>query len=188
MTSLAIVVLAFSLSVDSFVVSVGRGAAIGRPRLSEALRTGVVFGVVEALTPVVGWAVGLAASRYVAAIDHWIAFGLLVGVGLHMLHASLSPAEADKPKAAPNGSLAMLMAAAIGTSIDAMAVGVSLALLDVDIVVIALAVGLTTFLLSSGGMLVGRMLGERFGRRAEFAAGLLLCAIGTTILIEHVTM
>lgn len=185
--SLAIVALAFSLSIDSFVVSVGRGAAIGRPRLAEALRTGVVFGLVEALTPLLGWAAGLAASRYVQAVDHWIAFGLLVAVGVNMLFGALRPREADAPTAS-NDSFLVLIASAIGTSLDAMAVGASLALLDVDIVMIAVAVGMTTFTLSSGGMLVGRMLGECFGRRAEFAAGLLLCAIGVTILIEHLTM
>lgn len=185
MNSLAIVALAVSLSADSFVVSVGRGAAIGRPRVTEALRTGIVFGVIEALTPLAGWAAGLAASRYVEAVDHWIAFSLLVAVGLHMLFAASRPAEADQPETASNGSFVALIAAAVGTSLDAMAVGASLALLDVDIVRISLAVGLTTFLLSCGGMLIGRTLGERFGRRAEFVAGILLCAIGAMILIEH---
>jgi putative Mn2+ efflux pump MntP len=185
--SLAIVALAVSLSADSFVVSVGRGAAIGRPRMREALRTGIVFGVVEALTPLAGWAAGHVANRYLEAFDHWIAFGLLVAVGLNMLYAASRPAEADAPRAT-NGSVLALMASAIGTSLDAMAVGASFALLDVDIVTIALAVGLTTFILSCGGMLIGRTLGERFGRRAEFAAGILLCAIGVLILIEHTAM
>ncbi len=184
MSFLAIVALAFGMSVDSFVASVGRGAAIGRPRFAEALRTGIVFGVVEALTPVIGWAAGCAASRYVEAIDHWVAFGLLVAVGLHMLYAAWRRAETDEC-VAPNDSFVTLVASAVGTSLDAMAVGASLALLDVDIVMVAVAVGLTTFLLSSGGMLIGRTVGERFGRRAEFVAGVLLCAIGTVILIEH---
>jgi putative Mn2+ efflux pump MntP len=186
--SLAIVALAVSLSADSFVVSVGRGAAIGRPRMSEALRTGIVFGVIEALTPLAGWAAGHVANRYLEAFDHWIAFGLLVAVGVNMLYAAWRGADADTPAPAANGSFIALVASAVGTSLDAMAVGASLALLDVDIVTIALAVGLTTFILSCGGMLIGRTLGERFGRRAEFAAGILLCAIGVMILIEHTAM
>lgn len=184
MSPFAIVVLAVSMSVDAFAVSVGRGAAIGRPQVGEALRTGVVFGVVEALTPVIGWAAGLAASRYVEAVDHWVAFALLSGVGLHMLYAALWKAGETTPK---GRSLTVLIATAIGTSLDAMAVGVSLAFLDVNIAIIAVAIGLATFVMSSGGMLVGRLIGERFGRVAELVAGVALCGLGTVILIEHLS-
>lgn len=184
MSPFAIVVLAVSMSIDAFAVSVGRGAAIGRPRVSEALRTGFVFGTVEAITPVIGWAAGLAASRFVQAIDHWIAFGLLAGVGLHMIYAAIWKAGDDTPK---GRSLTVLIATAVGTSLDAMAVGVSLAFLQVNIVVIAAAIGVATFALSSGGMLVGRLLGERFGRIAELVAGAALCGLGTLILIEHLS-
>lgn len=184
MSPFSIAVLAVSMSVDAFAVSVGRGAAIGRPRLREALRTGIVFGTVEALTPVIGWAAGFAASRYVQAVDHWIAFALLAGVGLHMLHATFRAGE----DAAPTGrSLAILVATAIGTSLDAMAVGVSLAFLDVNIIVVAIAIGLATFVMSSGGMLVGRLIGERFGKIAEAAAGVALCVLGGLILFEHLS-
>lgn len=183
MSPFAIAALAVTMSVDSFAASVGRGASIGRPRLTEALRTGVIFGVIEALTPVVGWLAGVAASRYVESFDHWIAFVLLTAVGLHTLYGTLrgSPEE----KEARNCSFCLLIATAVGTSLDAMAVGVSLAFLDVDIITIATAIGLATFLMASGGMLVGRMLGERFGRMAEMAAGVGLCCLGVLILIEH---
>lgn len=184
MSPIAILVLAFSMSVDAFAVSVGRGAALGRPRYSEALRTGAVFGVVEAITPVIGWAAGVAASGLVEAVDHWIAFALLAGVGLHMLYAAIW----KKADAEPVGrSFYVLVATALGTSLDAMAVGVSLAFLEVNIVVIAIAIGLATFLMSSGGMLVGRLIGERFGRMAEGIAGVALCGLGLSILIEHLT-
>ena len=162
----------------------GRGAALGRPRFSEAMRTGAVFGVVEAITPAIGWAAGVAASTFVEAVDHWIAFGLLAAVGLHMFYAAIWK-QAD---AEPVGrSFAVLMATAIGTSLDAMAVGVSLAFLKVNIVVIAIAIGLATFLMSSGGMLIGRLIGERFGRIAEAVAGIALFGLGLSILIEHLT-
>lgn len=183
MTPVTIAVLAVSMSVDAFAVSVGRGAAIGRPRFSETLRTGAVFGVVEAITPVIGWAAGVAASRVVEAVDHWIAFALLAAVGLHMLFSALAKKEQDQ---APVGrSVTVLVATAIGTSLDAMAVGVSLAFLDVNILVIAVAIGLATFLMSSGGMMVGRLIGERFGRVAEAVAGVALVGLGASILVEH---
>lgn len=184
MSPFSITVLAVSMSVDAFAVSVGRGAALGRPRLAEALRTGAVFGTVEAITPLIGWAAGLAASSLIEAVDHWVAFILLAGVGVHMLRAaSRTPEpEAETP---PGRSFGLLLATAIGTSIDAMAVGVSLALLDVDIVVVALAIGLATFLMSSGGMLVGRLVGARLGRIAEACAGLALIGLGLSILHAH---
>ena len=183
MSPFTIAVLAVSMSVDAFAVSVGRGAAIGRPRLSETLRTGVVFGVVEAITPIIGWAAGVAASSFVEAVDHWIAFGLLAAVGLHMLFSALAKREAGK--VAVSRSMAVLVATAIGTSLDAMAVGISLAFLDVNIVVIAMAIGLATFLMSSGGMVIGRLIGERFGRAAEAVAGVALVGLGASILYEH---
>lgn len=184
MSPLTIAALAFSMSIDAFAVSVGRGAAIGRPRVSEALRTGLIFGVVEAITPIIGWLAGVAASRFIEAIDHWIAFALLAGVGLHMLLAALRGGEDEQPK---GRSFMVLVATAVGTSLDAMAVGVSLALLQVNIVVIAIAIGLATFVMSSGGMMVGRMIGERFSKLAGIVAGLALCVLGGSILIEHLT-
>lgn len=182
MSPLTITVLALSLSVDAFAVSVGRGAALGRPRLQEALRTGAVFGLVEAVTPLIGWAAGVAASTFVSAIDHWIAFALLAAVGLHMIYEAI----ADGPeKSAKGSSLAVLLVTAVGTSLDSMAVGVSLALLQVNIIVIACTIGLTTFLMSSGGMLIGRLIGAKFGRFAEIAAGIALTGLGVMILWQH---
>ena len=186
MSPIAILVLAFSMSVDAFAVSVGRGAALARPPWKESLRTGAVFGLVEAITPLIGWAAGVAASQYVQAVDHWIAFGLLAAVGVHMLVNAWGQRH-EAERVAPKSSLAVLVVTAIGTSLDAMAVGVSLAFFDVNILVMALAIGLATFVMSSGGMLLGRVIGERFGRYAEALAGLALVGIGLSILIEHLS-
>jgi len=185
MSPIAILLLAFSMSADAFAVSVGRGAAIGQPRASEALRTGVVFGVVEAITPLIGWAAGVAASQAIEAIDHWIAFALLAGVGLHMLYVALRTSDVERTDEPKGRSLMVLIITAIGTSLDAMAVGVSLAFLDVNILVVALAIGLATFIMSSGGLLLGNLLGDRLGRVAEVGAGLVLCLLGVMILHEH---
>jgi len=150
------------------------------------MRTGFVFGLVETITPIIGWAAGVAASRYVAAVDHWIAFGLLAFVGGRMvLHAFQRSSET--PTAERNGSLLVLLATAVGTSIDAMAVGVSLAFLDVNILVIALAIGAATFLMSTGGMLAGRLIGMRFGRWAEIIGGGALFGLGLSILVDHLS-
>lgn len=182
MSPLSIAVLAMSMSVDAFAVSVGRGAAIDRPDFRDAIRTGLIFGTVEAITPLIGWIAGIAASRLLQAVDHWVAFALLMGVGVHMLWTAFW-GSAD---ATPRGrSLATLIATAIGTSIDAMAVGVSLAFLQVNIVIVATAIGLATFVMSSGGILVGRLVGNRLGKLAELIAGVALCSLGTMILIKH---
>lgn len=184
MSPFAIALLAVGMSVDALIASLGRGAALGRPSFAEAARTGVVFGAVETLTPLIGWAAGVIASQYVQAIDHWIVFGLLGAVGGRMfLHALRREHEAEPVPA--SRSIGLLLATAVGTSLDAMAVGVSLAFLQANIVVIALSIGCATALMSTGGMLAGRLLGARFGRYAEMAGGLLLIGLGTSILFEH---
>ncbi len=191
MSVLAIIMLAFSMSMDAFVVSIGRGAAAAiRPRFGEALRTGLVFGCVEAITPIMGWLAGVAASQAVEAFDHWIAFGLLCGVGLHMFFNALrhkDDEEDQQTDKTARTSFFMLVLIAIGTSLDAMAIGVSLAFLDVNIFVIAAAIGFATFLMSTLGILLGRMINARLGRIAEAGAGLVLIGLGINILLQHLS-
>lgn len=191
MSLLAIILLAFSMSMDAFVVSIGRGAsATVRPHFGEALRTGLVFGCVEGITPILGWLAGVAASQAVEAFDHWIAFGLLCGVGLHMFICAVrAKDEEDKLQAdkATRTSFFMLVLIAVGTSLDAMAIGVSLAFLDVNIFIIAAAIGLATFLMSTLGILLGRMINARLGRIAEAGAGLVLIGLGCNILLQHLS-
>jgi putative Mn2+ efflux pump MntP len=186
MSPVSIAVLAVGMSVDALLASLGRGAASTRPRFLEALRTGAIFGIVETITPLIGWAAGFAASQYVAAVDHWIAFVLLGIVGGRTVLHSLKSA-AEREEAAQGRSLWALMATAVGTSIDAMAVGVSLAFLDVNILVVALAIGFATFLMSTGGMMAGNLIGAAFGRWAERLGGLALIGLGTSILFSHLT-
>jgi len=178
--------LALAMSTDAFAAAVGKGAGLHKPRFGEALRTGAIFGAIEATTPVIGWALGLAAARYVSAFDHWIAFVLLAGLGVRMIMAGLStdaPAE-ERPK---RHSFRVLALTGLATSIDAMAVGVGLAFLDESILPIALAIGLTTLIAVTAGVMLGRVLGTLAGKRAEIGGGLLLIAIGATILYEHLS-
>jgi manganese efflux pump family protein len=181
-TPLSIAVLALSMSADACAAAIGRGAA-HRPTLPAALRTGLVFGTVEAITPLIGWSLGFAASSFVTQIDHWIAFILLGVVGAKMAIEGLThDGAAEAP--ASTGRLALL-ATAIGTSIDAAAVGVTLAILDANILVVALAIGAATFTLATAGLLVGRAVGARFGAVIEVLGGVALMVLGTKILIEH---
>ena len=175
------------MSTDAFAAAVGKGTALQKPRWSEALRTGVIFGVIEAITPIVGWALGHAASNYVKSWDHWIAFTLLSILGLRMIVAALkAPNEAQIDKPIRHGFW-LLAITGFATSVDAMAVGVGLAFLDVNIVPVAAAIGLATFLMVTFGVMVGHFLGNIAGRWAEAIGGVLLIAIGSVILYEHLT-
>ena len=189
MTPVAIAVLSLSMSADAFAAAIGRGAQ-HRPTLPQALRAGLVFGVIEAVTPLIGFALGVAAAGFVAAIDHWIAFGLLGAVGGKMIWEALKPdeeAEEDETatgRAASRGLLA-LIATAVGTSIDAGAVGVGLALLGANIWLIAACIGFTTFTLATLGLLIGKAAGTRLGKIVELVGGFALIALGLKILLEH---
>ncbi|HST46118.1 MAG TPA: manganese efflux pump MntP family protein [Luteimonas sp.] len=184
MHPLSILLLGIAMSTDAFAAAVGKGAAMRTPRWGEALRAGLIFGAIEALTPVIGWALGNAASAYVEAWDHWIAFTLLSLLGLRMIRAGLrSDAVADAAPA--RHGFWVLAATGFATSIDAMAVGVGLAFVDVNILLVSAVVGCTTLLMVTAGIMLGRVLGTLAGRRAELVGGLLLIAIGCVILHEH---
>lgn len=185
MTPGAIAVLSLSMSTDAFAAAVGRGAS-HRPALGQALRAGLVFGVIEAITPIIGWSLGLIAAGLIEKIDHWIAFALLAVVGAHMIKEGLSKPDAAG-EAAPSrrSGLLALVATAVGTSIDAAAVGVGLAFIGANIWVIAASIGFTTFVLTTTGMLIGKAVGVRFGKTAELLGGVALIGIGLLILAEH---
>ena len=175
--------IAFSMSADAFAASLSKGAALDRPPLKESVRIGVIFGSVEAITPVIGWACGIAASAYVAAVDHWIAFGLLGVIGLKMVWDGLT-----RPKHTTRGnrhSLRSLVLTAIGTSIDALAVGVTLSFVGADILATALAIGAATCFMAGLGVMIGRFVGSQLGRAAEIVGGLVLVMVGTSILMQH---
>jgi len=184
MSALSILLLALSMSTDAFAAAICKGAGLRRPSLREALRTGLIFGCIEATTPLIGWAVGRAASRYIDAFDHWVAFALLAGIGSKMIWDSLqrTGVEEEKPQ---NHSFLVLAATALGTSMDALAVGVTLALIGANILVNALAIGLATFTMTTIGIIAGHRLGARFGKYVETLGGVVLILIGTVILMEH---
>jgi manganese efflux pump family protein len=182
----SIALIAFAMSTDAFAAALGKGAALHNPRFREALRTGLIFGVIEGLTPIVGWALGLAAAQYIADWDHWIAFGLLSVLGVRMVLAGLVPAKPDSHRP-PSHSFWVLAITGFATSIDAMVIGVGLAFLDADIWITAAAIGLMTFVMVTIGVMLGRVLGVMAGRGAEVIGGLLLIGIGVAILVEHLS-
>jgi len=203
MSTYALVLIAFAMSADAFAASIARGVQLKSPRILNALKTGLIFGVIEGLTPIIGWAIGSAGSAYVQELDHWIAFVLLVGLGLHLIFVSVKQNDASSIPAAvgPNNTdslarpddpskgkaLAVTALTAIGTSIDAMAVGVSFAFLEVNIFFAALLIGLATAFMVTIGSLLGRSLGALVGKSAEALGGIALIVIGSWILYSHLS-
>lgn len=186
MTLSAIILLAFGMSMDAFAVSISKGAALHKPKFSEALRTGLIFGSVEAITPLIGWGLGMLASQFVLEWNHWIAFVLLVFLGGRMLVEGWRGGEEDEEEKAPSRhGFWLLVTTAIATSLDAMAVGVGLAFLQVNIVFTALAIGCATLIMTTIGMMVGRFIGPLLGKRAEILGGIVLIGMGVEILWSH---
>ncbi|WP_280541830.1 manganese efflux pump MntP family protein [Chromohalobacter sp. 11-W] len=189
MNPASLILLAFAMSTDAFAASVGRGAELSKVRFISALRIGLVFGVVEAIMPLAGWALGHVAMRFVSGIDHWIAFAMLALLGGHMIWEGLKKGGADAIKVAgprqEDKSIWLIAVTALATSIDAMAVGITLALTDINIVVASLAIGLATTLMVTCGTLLGRAIGTVVGKWAEVLGGLILIAIGVAVLYEH---
>lgn len=189
MNPISILLLGLAMSTDAFAAALGKGAAMTRPTLLQALRVGLIFGVVEAITPVIGWLIGSAASRYVQAWDHWIAFVLLGALGLHMIWKALTDNDEHATGDSAghgNGNVFTLALTGLATSIDAMAVGVGLAFVQVPILVVAGVIGSCTFVMVTLGVMAGRALGAVIGRRAELVGGAILILVGVAILYEHI--
>ncbi|NHJ27260.1 manganese efflux pump MntP [Klebsiella quasipneumoniae subsp. similipneumoniae] len=181
----ATLLLAFGMSMDAFAASIGKGATLHKPKFSEAVRTGLIFGAIETLTPLVGWGLGMLASQFVLEWNHWIAFILLVFLGGRMIIEGFRGDSDEACEAPRRHGFLLLVTTAFATSLDAMAVGVGLAFLQVSIVTTALAIGCATFIMSTLGIMVGRFIGPLLGKRAEILGGIVLIGIGSEILWSH---
>jgi len=177
--------IAIGLSMDAFAVSVVTGSVYRDLKVRHALRMALFFGGFQAAMPIIGFLAGLSLRRYIAAYDHWIAFGLLAAVGGKMIYESLKIESAEKNLDPSN--LLVLLALAVATSIDALAIGISLSMLTAGIVGSAAIIGAVTFVLSYAGIEIGKRFGHFFESKIEILGGLILIAIGVKILIEHLT-
>ena len=181
----ATILLAFGMSMDAFAASIGKGATLHKPKFSEALRTGLIFGAIETLTPLIGWGLGMLASQFVLEWNHWIAFVLLVFLGGRMVIEGFRGNSDEDDAPLQRHGFWLLVTTAIATSLDAMAVGVGLAFLQVNIIATALAIGCATLIMATLGMMVGRFIGPLLGKRAEILGGIVLIGIGAQILWAH---
>ncbi len=182
MDIVSLLILAIGLSMDAFAVSVCKGLALKKVSLFQMIIVGLWFGGFQALMPVVGYYLGKTFAGYITTFDHWIAFGLLAVIGLNMVKESRS---ATCETTSNDLGFKTMLLMAIATSIDALAVGISLAFLNSNIWIAALVIGIVTFSLSMLGVKIGNKFGDRFGAKAELAGGIILILLGTKILLEH---
>jgi len=184
MPVLSILFISLGLAMDALAVSITSGITIKNLKARHALLVGAAFGIFQAVMPVLGWALGQWAYRFISVVDYWIAFGLLLFVGGHMIIQSMQP---EDEKAGPKNPLHLptLLTLAVATSIDAFAIGISLSMLRVSILQPVLIIGLVTFTLSFAGVYFGRLFGHFNEKKMEVAGGLVLIGLGTKMLIEH---
>lgn len=176
------------LSMDAFAVSVCKGLGMKRLNMRQAFVIALFFGGFQALMPVIGWALGTGFQSFITPIDHWIAFALLAFIGGKMLWDAFR-GDADEGENAPSDEASLdlkeLTMLAVATSIDALAVGITFAFLQVDIVPAVALIGVITFALSFGGAAIGHFFGARFEKPATIVGGVVLILIGLKILLEH---
>lgn len=173
--------IAVGLSMDAFAVAICKGLSVKKLEAKHALLAGLYFGGFQALMPTIGWLLGYRFEALIGSIDHWIAFFLLLVIGVNMIKESRGEIE----KLTDDFGFKAMLLLAVATSIDALAVGVSFAFLSVDIIPAASVIGLTTFVFSAAGCYIGKFFGDRYKAKAELAGGIILILIGTKILLEH---
>ena len=182
MDLLSLFLIAVGLSMDAFAVSVCKGLATPKYKLKYSMICGAWFGGFQALMPAVGYLLGVNFKKYITAIDHWIAFVLLALIGFNMIREAL---KNDDEGADPSFTAKSLSLLAVATSIDALAIGITFAFLDVNIVAAVLFIGVCTFVISAAGVKIGSAFGTRFKSKAEIAGGAILIILGLRILVEH---
>ena len=177
-----LIVLAIGLSMDALAVSICKGLALPRAGWKECCIAGLWFGAFQALMPLLGYFLGTQFEALITAVDHWIAFGLLLLIGGNMIREALSREEEAQ---SPSMGFRVMLPLAVATSIDALAVGVSFAFLHVDIVPAVSFIGVITFVCCVAGVKIGSLFGSKYEAKAEFFGGVVLIAMGLKILIEH---
>nr|WP_297886169.1 manganese efflux pump MntP family protein [uncultured Blautia sp.] len=174
-------VIAVGLSMDAFSVAVCKGLSVCQVKKKQILTVGLYFGLFQGFMPLMGYLLGTGFQEAIQSIDHWIAFILLTLIGINMIRESRG--EAENLDAC--FTFQAMLPLAIATSIDALAVGVTFAFLKVQILPAVLFIGITTFVISCAGVLIGNRFGAKYKSKAELAGGMVLILMGIKILAEH---
>ena len=182
---LSVVIVGFGVSMDAFTVALGKGLSMRKIDIKWALLIAFSFGLFQAIMPLIGYLLGDAFNQYICSCDHWIAFALLLFLGGKMIYEAR-----EKDCVIDNNykSFKQLLILSIATSIDALAVGITFALIQIDIFIAILIIGFITFVISLLGVFIGNRIGCKFKSAADIVGGLLLIFIGVKILIEHLIL
>jgi manganese efflux pump family protein len=182
----SLLALACALAMDAFAVAIVTGLTLSQMTRRHIFRLAFHFGLFQALMPILGWAAGKAVYRYIAEFDHWVAFGLLAFVGIRMLLGAIHKDDETKLDSDPTSGWALILLS-VATSIDALAVGLSLAMVGSTIIVPSIVIGIVAAAFTVTGMLLGRKVGSLWGKRVEAVGGIILILIGIKILTEHLS-
>ena len=183
MSFISILLIALALSMDAFSVAMAIGAAGSKLNSYAVLRLATAFGIFQFVMPILGWLLGKTVVSYISDYDHWIAFGLLLIVGLRMIKEYFDKDEKERTKDPTKGWSLLILS--IATSIDALAVGVSFAFFDVNIYYASAVIGVVCFIITALGMIFGKKLSVLLGKKAVLLGGIVLIAIGIKIVVEH---
>ncbi len=184
MDLISLLAIAVALAMDAFAVSLAAGAVLCPVTYRHCFRLGFHFGLFQGVMPIIGWLAGRSVQQYILSWNSWIAFGLLLFLGLRMIYEAVAEGSPDKPATDPSRGLTLVILS-IATSIDALAVGLTLAMIGVDVWLPALVIGLVAFIFSVTGVLLGNRIGSIWGSRVGILGGLVLIGIGVKILRQH---
>jgi len=183
MDTLTILLIAFGVAMDACAVSITNGIIIKNLKIHHALKIAFFYALFQTLMPIIGWYAGISVRNLIANIDHWIAFGLLSFIGMRMIYEAQTKKSTAKSSNPLNMKVLLLFS--IATSIDALAVGFSVALIRISLIHLVIVIGTVTFLLSFFGVFIGNKCSSKFGKKIEILGGIILIGIGIKILTQH---
>ena len=182
MGAIEILLISIGLAMDAFAVSVCKGLAMKKMSWKKAIIIGLYFGIFQAVMPVIGYFLGTTFERFITNVDHWIAFILLVGIGINMVKEAFDKESENRND---NVDVKTMLVLSIATSIDALAIGITFACLKIHIVMPVITIGLITFIISVIGVKIGNRFGDKYGKKAGIMGGVILILLGIKILLEH---
>lgn len=182
MGAIEILLISIGLAMDAFAVSVCKGLAMKKMNWKKAAIIGLYFGIFQAVMPVIGYFLGTTFEIFITYVDHWVAFILLVGIGINMVKEAFNKESENRND---NVDMKTMLVLSIATSIDALAIGITFACLKIQIVMPVITIGLITFIISVIGVKIGNRFGDKYGKKAEIMGGVILILLGIKILLEH---
>ena len=182
MGAIEILLISIGLAMDAFAVSVCKGLAMKKMSWKKAITIGLYFGAFQAIMPTIGFSLGTTFERFITNVDHWIAFILLVGIGINMVKEAFNKESENRND---NVDVKTMLVLSIATSIDALAIGITFACLKIHIAMPVITIGLITFIISVIGVKIGNRFGDKYEKKAEIMGGVILILLGIKILLEH---